>query len=409
MTATGERRASATDAAILELVRRRSETSRVEIARELGVTPATVTYAVKRLLAAELLVESGFASSRGGKRAALLRLNDQARWAIGCTIDTDRLSLVGVDMSGALRSRIALPLPAAADATEVSAALDRALSMIDPHPDARSSTGIGFAIPYGLGVDGHRLLREIAVDLDIPSITASAPTCAALGSSWSGEQPESGLCATVHMDAGLGLSILQDGRPLQPTTGNGATLDHVVIDPDGPVCECGGSGCLHQYASTRAILRSAQQADGLAQDLGLALTPASRSSDTVLIALAAARGEPRAREVFQGAVTALAQAVWSAISALGIEAIVMSGPAVQAAPVLVGQTVDRLLSGRARNLGMEISVSVSQVQPHPCGVGAAVLALQTFMTPGRASRSGAAGADAGADAGVDTARAFSPP
>src|SRR5699024_3221878 len=103
--------------------------------------------------------------------------------------------------------------------------------------------------------------------------------------------------------------------------------------------------------------------------------------------------------------TTLFQAVWSAISALGIEAIVMSGPAVQAAPVLVGQTMDRLLSGRARNLGMEISVSVSQVQPHPCGVGAAVLALQTFMTPGRASRSGAAGADAG----VDTARAFPPP
>src|SRR5690625_7815511 len=100
MPATGERRASATDAAILELVRRRSETSRVDLARELGVTPATVTYAVKRLLAAELLVESGFASSRGGKRAALLRLNDQARWAIGCTIDTDRLSLVGVDKIG---------------------------------------------------------------------------------------------------------------------------------------------------------------------------------------------------------------------------------------------------------------------------------------------------------------------
>src|SRR5690625_1062568 len=120
MTATGERRASAADAAILELVRRRSETSRVEISRELGVTPATVTYAVKRLLAAELLVESGFASSRGGKRASLLRLNDQARWAIGCTVDTDRLSLVGVDMSGALRSRIALPLAAAADAAEVS-------------------------------------------------------------------------------------------------------------------------------------------------------------------------------------------------------------------------------------------------------------------------------------------------
>src|SRR5699024_12171833 len=66
---------------------------------------------------------------------------------------------------------------------------------------------------------------------------------------------------------------------------------------------------------------------------------------------------------------ALPISVWSATSALGIETIVMSGPAVQAAPVLVGETVDRLLSARARNIGAEISVSVSQVQPHPCAVG----------------------------------------
>lgn len=403
MTATGERRASATDAAILEIVRRRAETSRVEISRELGVTPATVTYAVKRLLAAELLVESGFARSKGGKRASLLRVNDQARWAIGCTLDTDRLSLVGVDMTGALRSRIALPLTTSADAAEVTDTLDRALSMMEPHPGTRSTTGIGFAIPYGRGgsrqhgrdgmqgqgqgpAGGQELLHEVTGALDLPSISASTPTCAALGSFWSGEQPESGLCATVHMDAGLGMSILQDGRPLQPASGSAATLDHVSIDPDGPPCDCGGSGCLHQYASSEALIAAASRAGSLARDLGLGLTAASRSSDAVLIALAAARGESRAGEVFEAAISALAQAVWSATSALGIEAIVLSGPGVQAAPVLVGETMDRLLSARARNIGADVTVSVSQVQPHPCAVGAAVLALQTFMTPGRASR-----------------------
>lgn len=398
MTTTGERRASATDAAILEIVRRRAETSRVEISRELGVTPATVTYAVKRLLAAELLVESGFARSKGGKRASLLRVNDQGRWAIGGTIDADRLSLVGVDMTGALRSRIALPLSASADAAEVTATLERALSMMEPRPGTRSTTGIGFAIPYGPGGGqeherdrGQELLREVAGGLDLPSISASTPTCAALGSFWSGEQPESGLCATVHMDAGLGLSILQDGRPLQPAAGSGATLDHVSIDPDGPPCDCGGSGCLHQYASSEALLATASRAGNLARDLGLSLTAASRSSDAVLIALAAARGEPRAGEVFEAAISALAQAVWSATSALGIEAIVLSGPGVQAAPVLVGETMERLLSARARNIGGHVTVSVSQVQPHPCAVGAAVLALQTFMTPGRASRGVPAG------------------
>src|SRR5699024_177739 len=201
-----------------------------------------------RLLAAELLVEGGFASSRGGKRASLLRLNDQARWAIGGTVEAGRLSLVGVDMSGALRSRVALPLAAPTDATEVSAALDRALTIIVPLPAAPASTGMRSTAPSGPGADGRPLLPAFTAALDIPSTTATAPVCAALGSFWSGKQPENGLCATVHMDAGLGLSILQDGRPLQPSAGSGATLDHVVIDPDGPACECGGSGCLHQYA-----------------------------------------------------------------------------------------------------------------------------------------------------------------
>ncbi|MGO1480843.1 MAG: ROK family protein [Brachybacterium sp.] len=391
MPSTGGRRASATDAAILEIVRRRSETSRVEISRELGVTPATVTYAVKRLLAAGLLREAGFAQSKGGKRASLLRLNDQARWAIGCTIDADRLSLAGVDLTGALRARIAVPLGASPEPAEVGRALHRALTMIRPEGQAHSATGIGLAIPHGFGDHGPELLRELTEGLEIPFISANAPACAALGSFWSGEQPESGLCATVHVDAGLGLAILQDGRPLQPGPSRSATLDHVGIDPEGPPCACGGRGCLHQYASARAIIERASRLDGLARDLGLRLTDSSLSSDAVLIALAAARGEPRARDVFVAAVSAVAQAVWSATSALGIRAVVLSGPGMQAAPVLVGETMDRLFTARARNLGAEVSVSVSQVQPHPCAVGAAVLALQTFMTPGRASRSEPAG------------------
>ena len=391
MPNTGGRRASATDAAILEIVRRRSETSRVEISRELGVTPATVTYAVKRLLAAGLLREAGFAQSNGGKRASLLRLNDQARWAIGCTIDADRLSLAGVDLTGALRARIAVPLAPSPTSAQIGEALRRALSMIRPETQAHSATGLGVAIPYGAGTAGPELLREITEGLDMPVISANSPACAALGSYWSGEQPEAGLCATVHMDAGLGLSILQDGRPLQPGPGSSSTLDHVGIDPDGPPCECGGRGCLHQYASARAIIERASRLDGLARDLGLRLTDASLSSDVVLIALAAARGEGRARDVLVTALEAVAQAVWSATSALGIRAVVLSGPALQAAPVLAGETMDRLFTARARNLGAEVAVSVSQVQPHPCAVGAAVLALQTFMAPGRPSRSEAVG------------------
>ncbi|MFC7455868.1 ROK family protein [Brachybacterium sp. GCM10030267] len=376
MTATGERRASSTDAAILEMVRRRTETTRVEIARELGVTPATVTYAVKRLMAAGLLVETGLARSNGGKRASLLRLNNRARRAIGCTIEADRLSMVGVDMTGALRSRVVLPLAPDASPAAVSAVLRDALETMEPDRDPHSTTGIGFATPVRADGRGEELLAAVTGDLAFPTTSADASTCAALGSFWSGEQPEHGMTATVHMDDRLGLTILRDGQPLQSAPG--ATLEHVCVDPHGPPCSCGAAGCLTRYASPGAIRDAAAEDDGLA---GPALT-----SDVVRIALAATRGDPRALSVLDDAFTALARATWTITSAVGIRAVVFSGAGIQAAPGLLHATAGRYLAERSHATGIPLDVAVSQVQPHPGAVGAAVLALQTFMEPGGQQR-----------------------
>ena len=216
MSTPGERRsgAAATDAAILEVVRRRTETTRVEIAKELGVVPATVTYAVRRLLHADLVVETGYARSNGGKRASLLRLNDRARHAIGCTIDPGSLSLVGVDMTGALRSRVTLPLPPGSTPEEVTEHLRRGLDLLDPDRDSSAGTGIGFAVPGLLGHHGADLVDHLSDQLPLPSVRASTALCAALGSSWSGELPEEGLTATIHVDTALGLALLLDGRPV---------------------------------------------------------------------------------------------------------------------------------------------------------------------------------------------------
>ncbi len=376
----GDRRASATDAAILEVVRRRTETTRVEISRELGVTPATVTYAVKRLMAAGLVVESGLAHSTGGKRASLLRLNDHARWAIGCTIDTDRLSAVAVDMTGALRSRAVLPLDPAAGPDAVAAVLDQALSMMEQDGTLATTTGIGFALPPNRDDSVSELVSTLASGLPHPTVSASSALCAALGSFWSGEQPEQGLTAVVHVDAGFGAVLLQDGRPLRPR--GAGTMAHVCVDPTGPACRCGGRGCLHQYASSHTLVDAATSAPGLAEQLGLGLTDRTVDSDAVLIAVAAAHGDERAGGILRGALTALAQASWGLASSLGVDTLVFSGATLQAASGLVRETIGEHVAVRAAATGRAIRVQVSQVQPHPGSVGAAVLALQTFMDPG---------------------------
>src|SRR5690625_7246016 len=39
-------------------------------------------------------------------------------------------------------------------------------------------------------------------------------------------------------------------------------IGHTVVDPDGPQCTCGATGCLEQYAGREALLRAAGLGEG---------------------------------------------------------------------------------------------------------------------------------------------------
>ncbi len=47
--------------------------------------------------------------------------------------------------------------------------------------------------------------------------------------------------------------MVVSGRLLDGRTGNVGQLGHLVVEPDGRPCTCGGAGCLDAYVSGRAI------------------------------------------------------------------------------------------------------------------------------------------------------------
>lgn len=339
------------DPAVLELVRRRTESTRVEIARELDVTAATVTNSVKRLLAAGLLWESGHARSTGGKPATLLRVNDAARRALGCTIDHDRLSMVAVDTTGALQSRVVLPLADAADPFEVSEGVREGLAALIPDDELGVMTGIGFALPANLPDEVDQALHALTAELDVRATRGREGTCAALGSFWSGEQTGSGLSGTLHLGSTTTFALLLDGVPFRPDSGQ--ALDHLRVDPDGPHCTCGRRGCLHLYTAPCGV-------DELSRT-----------------ALAATQGSETAQADVLAAALPLTRVAANLAIAVGLDTMVLAGTPVQAAPAIY-------LAAAREHFGDDgaTRVVVSQVQPHPCAIGAAVLALQAFLDTG---------------------------
>ncbi len=77
------------------------------------------------------------------------------------------------------------------------------------------------------------------------------------------------LLATVG--TGVGGGCIVDDRLLRGAFGIGGEIGHIVLDPDGPLCGCGNSGCLEVFASGTALEGYARElvASGEAKGAGL--------------------------------------------------------------------------------------------------------------------------------------------
>jgi glucokinase len=84
----------------------------------------------------------------------------------------------------------------------------------------------------------------------VPDVTAAAVAEARLGA---GRGAARFLCVAIGTGANAAMTV--NGRPLETVAGCLGDAGHVVVDPEGPTCACGGVGCLEAIASGAALAR----------------------------------------------------------------------------------------------------------------------------------------------------------
>ncbi len=116
----------------------------------------------------------------------------------------------------------------------------------------------------------------------------------------------------VPIGTGIAAAVLAGGQPLT-AGGYAGELGHVVVDPMGADCRCGGRGCLETVASAAAIAGRYAELTG---------RPVTGAAD---VAAALAAGDAAARAVWDQAVDALAGALATCASLLAPEVVVLGG------------------------------------------------------------------------------------
>lgn len=97
------------------------------------------------------------------------------------------------------------------------------------------------------------LADELEALTGLPVVIDNNAKAVALGEAWCGAAVGERDFVAVVMGAGVGGGIVSDGRLLEGRLGNAGHIGHIVVEPDGRPCRCGGRGCLEAYCSGAAI------------------------------------------------------------------------------------------------------------------------------------------------------------
>jgi predicted NBD/HSP70 family sugar kinase len=314
---------------VLALLGAHGPTSRADIARELGLSPAAISQIMRRLLEQGLVQEVAQAPSSGGRPGSLIGLVGSAGRALGVKVAADHLALVNVSLDGRMLSSHTVPFDAMAD-DALTRLAELLMKFKAPDPDLPPLLGIGVAVPGMVRspdrgtVDADVLhWRQLPVGrhlrgvLGVPVVVENDVNALAVAEVLYGHGREVSDFLVLTIGRGIGMAIVADGSIYRGARGGAGEFGHVPIEPDGPACDCGRRGCLEASLGESALVRTARECGALGARQGFA----------ALVA-AAGRGESPAIAVFAEAGRVLGRAVAGAANMLDPDRVVVAGEGV---------------------------------------------------------------------------------
>jgi glucokinase len=207
------------------------------------------------------------------------------------------------------------------------------------------------------------IVQRVAERTGLPVRLGGDVLCLAMGESWLGAGRGAQFMLGMVVSTGIGGGLVLDGVPYDGRTGNAGHVGHIVVEPDGHLCTCGGHGCVETVASGPHLAR-------WAHEHGWDAPP---DADAKALAEAAGCGDAVALQAFGRGAEALAMAIASAAAVCDLDLVVIGGGVAKAGPALFTPLRERLAHYAGLSFIRELRVEPAQLGGDAGLVGAAAL------------------------------------
>lgn len=356
------------------------DASRTALASETGLTPGAITRAVRPLLEAGLLHETGDrASTEGalGRPATMVTVRARAHQVIGVKITADEMFGVVADLRCQVLDEVTLPV------TDLrpDAVVEQVVALTERLRAGRPEVGgIGLAVSGDVdAATGHVAYSPFLGWRDVPlgeqvarrtglTTTVENDVRALLtGERWYGVGRGLTSLALVTVGAGIGCALLVNGQVVHGSFGVAGEVGHVLVDPDGPPCHCGNRGCVEAIAGSAAILSRVA-------DAGV------RAATVNEVAELARSGQPDAVRVLADAGAAVGTGIATIANLLGAQHILITGEALGSDYDVMDPHVRQAFEERAFGSAAKSGIELRPLRFVDWARGAAACAVEHFVT-----------------------------
>ena len=370
---------------VLNTIRLKGPISRAQIARETGLSAATVSGLVTKLIENDLVLEREEGHSSGGRRPVLISLNPSGGYVIGIKLMEDHLIAALTNLEANVVDSMNKPFVSTKPDKVIQVIADGVAHLLSKNEIPSSKlfgVGVGLAgimdqetgilrLSPIFGWKGLPLGKMIKEKLNVPVFIDNDVNTVTLTEKWFGVARDIDHFLTVTVGRGVGLGIMTNGR-LYRGRGGAGEFGHVVVDPEGNLCSCGKRGCLETYIADPSLLKKAMANP----NIGLKVNTIEGLREL------AGSGDPAAVAIYEEAGDMLGRWLANLINLFDPQMIILTGEGVTARHLFMESMFKAVQSHTMAGMNPKTIIHIDELEDLAWARGAAGLVLRAvFESP----------------------------
>ena len=258
---------------ILDKIYAKGPISRIDISKETGITPATVSDITGNMIHENLIHEIGEVvpeQSTSGRKKILLGISPSHSFYIGSELSQKYISFCLTDNVGKVFAEKTIQLSSydlidtLTEGFYVNELQDFIKSCKNYDPK-----GIGVALPGHFDENNKSIisnnsfwknfnLKALLDRIDLPIYFENNVKCMTLAERLLSFTGTDNNFIFFHVGRGMFSSYMYNGELYAKDNFLVGEIGHIIVHPDGELCECGKRGCLQTYGSEAWIIKKSQ-------------------------------------------------------------------------------------------------------------------------------------------------------